>query len=65
MGYYRHPKTANEMRQYFAALCDEDYPVRVRGRRRPHRLPHAWDDYYVHRERCWKRYRKTQYKQKK
>jgi hypothetical protein len=53
-GRFRHPRTMNEMRQY-AAANDDEYPVKVRAIRNPNNLPNAWDDYYVHADKNWKR----------
>ena len=53
---FRHPRTLQEMK------ANQDWPVR--GRRKPHRLPHSWDDEYRvdMDDRSWKRHRRTQYK---
>ncbi len=62
---YRHPRTMNEMKQYFASIENElDVPVKIRGSRQAQYLPHAWDDIYRSNIdlRCWKAYRKTQWK---
>ena len=53
MGFLRHPHTQQERRENW------EY---VRPKRR--RLPTAWDDFFKPEDRCWKRYRKTQYRVK-
>lgn len=67
MGYgycYRHPKTTNEMKQYFASIENElNISVKVRGRRRPKHLPHSWDDINRAYHRSWKHYRKKQWRE--
>lgn len=64
--YYRHPKTLNEMKQYFASIENElEIPVNVRGRRRAKNLPHSWFDIDKPSIRNWKQYRKNQFRQKK
>ena len=63
--YYRHPRTKNEMKQYYASKVNKlDVPIKIRGRRRPRSLPHAWDDIYRSNmtARNWKSYRKLQWK---
>ena len=63
-GYYsRHPKTANEMKQYFASIENEpSIPLKIRGRRKPKHLPNSWDDIDRHFIRSWKYYRKNQWR---
>ena len=39
---YRHPKTRNEMRQYFDDIVSDF--VKIRGKRAPNNLPNHWDD---------------------
>ncbi len=64
--YFRHPKTGNEMRQYFITSMNEmKIPIKVRGRRKPKHLPNAWDDISRSDTRNWKAYRKTQWKMMK
>jgi hypothetical protein len=55
MSYYRNPRTAGEMR---AAGAVEDREF-IRSARSLSNIPHAWDDKYACRERCWKAQRKT------
>ena len=56
---WRHPHTMNEIRQYYAVLCEPpELRPRVRGRRRPAHLPNDWDDIPKPRSRSWKRHRK-------
>jgi len=66
MGWLRHPKTRQELCASYAAEADhrEDYdiPPMRRGRRGKCYIPTAWDDAFKDRVRCWKKYRKTQYK---
>ena len=57
MGMFRHPKTGQEKRQN--QNCEYCRPAR-----RPHNLIDVWDDDIRQADRCWKRYRKTQYKTK-
>lgn len=54
--FYRRPKTTQEKRLGYE---DTEY---VRGKRRPHMLPDAWEDMPRFRTKSWKKYRKTQYK---
>ena len=62
---FRHPRTLSEMRQYFKTTCNEiDVVIKVRGRRKPKRLPTAWDDIFRSDQgRSWKHYRKYQWKE--
>ncbi|GAB2891123.1 hypothetical protein GCM10027180_21570 [Microbulbifer echini] len=65
MGYFRHPKTKNEMKQYYASLENElEIPIKIRNRRRPKCLPNAWDDYFPSNitNRNWKLFRRKQWK---
>lgn len=40
MGYFRHPKTMNEMKQYYASLENElEVPIKIRNCRQPKCLP--------------------------
>ncbi len=52
-GGWRRPHTTQEKRQYYAAM-DEEYPIRVRGRRKPRSLADVYDDYYAHADKSWK-----------
>jgi hypothetical protein len=54
MSILRHPKTTQERRASFDGYC--------RAKRNFSNLPDAWDDFWRYGYRCWKRYRKTQYK---
>ena len=64
--WFRNPHTSNEMRQYYAALCeDPDVRPKIRARRKPVHLPTAWDDISVSRSRSWKRHRKHNWKPKR
>jgi len=54
--YFRHIKTTQERR-----ASQDGWG---RPKRNLHNLPSAWDDIPRHIDRCWKRYRKTQYKTK-
>jgi len=58
MGWIRRVRTLQEKRANQEGWC--------RAKRRPHRLPDSWDDgdRTDWQDRCWKRYRKTQYKVK-
>lgn len=61
--YFRRPHTTQERRWAHAWDDEEDAP-RVRGRRTNHMLPNTYDDVYRSDvdDRCWKRYRKHQWK---
>lgn len=63
MGFLRHPRTTQERR------ANQEGPGERLGRRtwcrakrRCHRLPNAWDDMIIYNQKCWKKYRKTQYR---
>ena len=63
----RFPKTTQEKRANGKRCANgiEDhgnYKVKVRAKRSWKQLPDAWDDLFIHRDKCWKRKRKTQYK---
>lgn len=58
-GRIRYPKTLNSLRMN-EAHRQEGFRIPKRGRGW---LPTAWDDVPGHNEKCWKRHRKTQYKQ--
>lgn len=64
--WLRHPKTTSERRVTTGHENDEDlleYGVKIRGRRRGHNLPNAWDDIpRSEKGRSWKNYRKHQWK---
>jgi hypothetical protein len=59
--FFRHPATQAERRAHALVLSDDGEPP-VRGARRPRSLPHAWWDIDRHSERCWKHFRRHQYK---
>ncbi len=60
--FFRYPKTAGEMRQFYASTNNElGIRIKVRGRR-PKSLPNAWDDIYSKPQRCWKCQRKVQWR---
>jgi len=43
----------------------DGYPIRIRSSRKPQHLPNFWDDIRQSKDdRCWKAFRKTQYKAK-
>lgn len=68
VNYFRYPRTKNEMTQFYASVYNEESVfVKVRGRRRPKTLPCAWCDLDKSnmRNRNWKLYRRTQWKNKK
>lgn len=52
-GGWRHVKTYQEKKAYYDTL-EQDYPVKVRGRRKPDQLPDLWDDQYAHNDKSWK-----------
>jgi len=58
--YHRYPKTYNEIRQ--SECIDEDSVVRTRAKRNWKKLATCWWDIPRQRSKCWKDYRKTQYK---
>jgi hypothetical protein len=58
VSYWRHMRTTQERRQWFADVLD----VLLRRGRSPHLLPNAWDDVRPTRERNWKSQRKTQWR---
>lgn len=61
--YWRSPKTKNEMTHYYATVeNDLGIRIKIRGRRRPHNLNFAWDDFHRQQYRNWKTQRRTQYK---
>lgn len=60
-GGWRHPKTQNQRRMAYKPV-DEHEPF---PRKQPSKFVTAWDDIQKSRSRCWKRYRKTQWKDKK
>ena len=49
--YFRYPKTTNEKR--YNAI--PEYKQFIRGKRKVSHISPAWDDYYVHTEKNWKR----------
>ena len=58
---FKHPKT----RQEKSAVIDaREQGVKIRGKRLASNLPCAWDDKARSdaSDRCWKRYRKNQWK---
>jgi len=65
MGYFRKPKTRQELVQFHADDVDcqyeDDFP---RPRRKRRHIPTEWDDVWSKRSRSWKSYRKTQWKEK-
>lgn len=61
----RHPRTTQEIREFCAAKVDHRYDSDVPKMRRSRRtLPTAYDDIWASEHRCWKKYRKTQYRPK-
>ncbi len=58
---YRHPKTHHE-RKWALAWSDEEDVPKVRRKRLPVNIVHAWDDIRKGVQRNWKKQRKTQYK---
>lgn len=59
MGWYRYPKTSQEIRNYSRW---SDVPVKIRSKRNPANLPDSWTDIPRTIERSWKAHRRTQYK---
>lgn len=69
MGYFRHPQTTQERRQWYSAEeMRSEYPdiKGCRRRRSEHNMPNWYDDIYRHpySRRSWKYYRDHQYKVK-
>lgn len=64
-GRFRRPRTTQE-RRWASAWDDEDFMPPVRGKRRSHNLPNAWDDVYSHNQKSWKKQskRRRQWKEK-
>ena len=64
--WFRRPKTMQSRRQAGLVLNEEDERP-VRARRNAANLPTSWDDWRISslEDRNWKRFRKTQYKQKR
>lgn len=54
--WLRCPRTTQEKRMWEA--CE----VKGRARRSPPNLPNAYDDIFIHYEKCWKSLRKTKWK---
>lgn len=57
--WLRHPKTIGALRHVAGRVREDDEPA-WRGRTR--NLPTAWDDAFIRKPRCWKRYRRYQWK---
>lgn len=67
MGWLRHPHTTQERRvngKRSNFIVVDGYEIKTRPSRNQINLPSAWDDLLNRSwdDRCWKRYRKTQYK---
>lgn len=64
--YYRRPQTMME-RRLAGLVLEEEGEVAPRGARKANHLPNAYDDYRIaaREDRNWKRYRRTQWKQKR
>ena len=60
-GSFRYPKTQAERKAHALVMPEEGEPP-VRAVRQPKYLPHAWDDEQRATQRCWKRYRRQQYR---
>lgn len=58
---FRYPRTTQERRENQEEYFDGVF-LPCRGSRKPHRIIEAWDDIPRSTDRCWKRYRQTQYK---
>jgi hypothetical protein len=69
MGFFRHIKTTNERRQWYACMdWKKEYPdIRVRWRRSSKHLPNYYDEAMRSdgEDRSWKNYRLTQYRPKR
>jgi hypothetical protein len=57
--FYRRPKTTQERRAFDDSV---DQGFTPRKRRAANILPNAWDDIPRHREKNWKKFRRTQWK---
>lgn len=58
--YFRRPKTLRTLK-YLTGIYDELEPKgKIRGGKT--NVPTSWDDVPLHRDRCWKNFRNTQYK---
>jgi hypothetical protein len=65
MGSLRHPRTTQERRRICGDQADSRYDPMVPEIHRKRRyIPHAWDDIWSEGQRCWKKYRKTQWREK-
>lgn len=66
MGWLRHIRTTQELRANGKRdyIVVDGYKVKTRPKRNRANLPNAWWDILNKSwdDRCWKRYRKTQYK---
>lgn len=60
--FYRRIRTTQERRLVKAAndWADEYGKVHVRGRRS--KMPNSWDEFHHTRQKSWKKFRKTQYR---
>lgn len=58
---FRYPKTQSERKAHALVMPEEGEPP-VRAVRQPQYLPNAWDDDLRTTQRCWKRYRRQQYR---
>jgi len=60
----RNPRTTQERRASYLTEDEIYYGVNIRGRRKSHSLPNAWDDYVRSDFNCknWKKHRRTQWK---
>lgn len=62
--YYRYPKTKQELTEISAFYHDDDMKLyKVKNRKRRNKIPTCWDDYWIYRQRSWKKYRKHQWKE--
>jgi hypothetical protein len=62
--WLRHPKTTAEKKANQVDRYGEHHEKTscCRGKRLPHNLPDAYDHYFVHKQKCWKKKRKKQYR---
>lgn len=56
--HFRYPRTFNEIRQNEYIKENDEPKARVKR----NYLPTVWDDQYKEKKKCWKNYRKQQYK---
>jgi len=64
-GYFRYPKTFQELREIDSFYHDEELRLlKVKHRKRRNYIPTAWDDLWRRDNKNWKKQRRTQWKPK-